>query len=360
MDENKKIPGIVQLGAWLLSLIVFAVGFWHTHLGLKEMRPFGSEYGSIAIAAIILLLLIITYWFAVNGRKMALIFYLICGLFFFVFNLNYFYPAYMARELVKEEAIALNDTLQKFSNKSQSYFKSETIQELTNLNTLKKQLVDEVKNQTGWGPRATDYLNQFNFITKGNQKPNNSLGSNQDERDDIAERYEDLLEEQIDAFVLRTVANNKIGNPKIILEGIKDLKKAKEQYTEKLKLIIEDDSEIQLDSLINLRQKGSNHPQIQLLQNLVTDIDNSTKKINEGNKEEIYPILKEAETRNLGRIKHTLNSVKKRLSETDTLGIIFVCLFIDLLVPLAIYLLLRKKEGDSDDDSSFASGPDSF
>jgi len=360
MEENKKIPGIVQLGAWFLSLIVFAVGFWHTHLGLKEMRPFGSEYGSIAIAAIILLLLIITYWFAVNGRKMALIFYVICGLFFFIFNLNYFYPAYMARELVKEEAIALNDTLQKFTNKSQSYFNSETIEELTNLNTLKKQLVDEVKNQTGWGPRATDYLNQFNFITSGNQKPNNSLGASQDDRDKIAERYAVLLEEQIDGFILRKVANNKIGNPKTILDGISDLNDVKQNYTEKLKLIIEDDSEIQLDSLINLRQKGDNHPQIKVLQNLVTDIDNATKKINEGNKEEIYPILKEAQTRNLGRIKHTVGSVSKRISETDTLGIILVCLFIDLLVPLAIYLLLRKKEGDNDDDSSSASGPDSF
>ena len=93
MTSTKKIPPIVQLGSWLLSLIVFAVGFWHTHLGLKQMNVFGSEYGSIAIAAIVLILILITYWFAVNGRKAALIFYIICGLFFFVFNLNYFYPA---------------------------------------------------------------------------------------------------------------------------------------------------------------------------------------------------------------------------------------------------------------------------
>ena len=44
MNPAKKTPPIVQAGAWLLSLIVFTVGFWHTHLGLKEMRPFGSEW----------------------------------------------------------------------------------------------------------------------------------------------------------------------------------------------------------------------------------------------------------------------------------------------------------------------------
>ena len=108
-----------------------------------------------------------------------------------------------------------------------------------------------------------------------------------------------------------------------------------------------------------MRQKGSNHPQIQTLQNLVTDIDNATKKINEGSKRKIYPILKEAETRNLGRIKHTLYSVKKRISETDTLGIILVCLFIDLLVPLAIFMLLKKGDGDVENKIK-AKGPIQF
>ena len=346
--KNKKIPPIVQIGAWLLSLIVFAVGFWHAHLGLKDMRPFGSEYGSIAIAGIILLLLLITYWFAVNGNKKALVIYIICGLFFFIFNLNYFYPAYMARQLVKEEAIALNDTLQKFTNKSQDYIKPETIKELNELTTLKKQLVDEVKFQTGWGARATDYLSRFNKITKGNQKPNLSLGKNQNERDIISSRYEKLLNDQIQSYVTSKIA---VGNSIVISQGINDLKTAQQKYTEPLKKIIEDDHEIPLEGLIKLRQKGANHPQIQTLQNVVTDIDNATKKINEGSKKNIYPILKEAETRNLGRIKHTLNSIKKRISETDTLGIILVCLFIDLLVPLAIYLLLKKDEEEEEDNS---------
>lgn len=344
--KTKKIPPIVQIGAWLLSLIVFAVGFWHTHLGMKEMRPFGSENGSIAIAGIILLLLLITYWYAINGKKLALIFYIICGLFFFVFNLNYFYPAYMARELVKEEAIAMNDTLQKYTNKSQGYIKPETIKELNELTTLKKQIVDEVKFQTGWGSRASDYLDKFNRIIKGNQKPNLVLGRTLKEREVIAERYEKLLDEQIQAY---TTNNLTVGNSLVIAKGINELKSIQQKYTEPLKKIIEDDREIPLEALIKLRQKGKNHPQIQTLQNLVTDIDNATKKINEGSKKNIYPILKEAETRNLGRIKHTLNSVKKRIKETDTLGIIFICLFIDLLVPLAIFFLLKKDENEEEE-----------
>ena len=120
MTSTNKIPPIVQIGAWVLALFVFAVGFWHTYLGLKEMKPFGYEWGGLVIAGIVLLLLLITYWFAVNGKKMALIFYILCGAVFFVCNLNYFYPSYLARQLVKEEATALNDTLQGYANRAKS------------------------------------------------------------------------------------------------------------------------------------------------------------------------------------------------------------------------------------------------
>jgi hypothetical protein len=45
-------------------------------------------------------------------------------------------------------------------------------------------------------------------------------------------------------------------------------------------------------------------------------------------------------------IKYTILSIKERIREIDTWAIIILCLFIDLLVPLAIYLLLRKKDED--------------
>jgi hypothetical protein len=348
--KNKKIPPIVQIAAWLLSLIVFVVGFWHTHLGLKEMRPFNSEYGSIAIAGIILLLLLITYWFAVNGNKKALVFYIICGLFFFVFNLNYFYPSYMARQLVKEEAIALNDTLQKFSSKSFTGIGDGAVNNLQRLNTLKNNVLFEIRKDGGLGPDAKKYLSDINSITGQPILLNGKLGKDKSERTDIASDYAKLIDDAISVYTLNNMKkSSRDTNSGLVFDGMKELKSAQLKYTEPLKQIIEDDHEIKLDSLIYLRQKGANHPQIQTLQNLVTDIDNATKKINEGSKKNIYPILKEAETRNLGRIKHTLNSIKKRISETDTMGIILVCLFIDLLVPLAIYLLLKKDEDEVED-----------
>jgi hypothetical protein len=347
--KTKKIPPIIQIAAWLLSLIVFAVGFWHTHLGMKEMRPFGSENGSIAIAAIILILLLITYWFAVNGRKMALVFYIICGLFFFVFNLNYFYPAYMARQLVKEEAIAMNDTLQKFTGMSTKGVSKGSVPTLKYLYNLKKQLVSEITNEDGFGPRATKVLNEINRITGSEIPPSLSIGKTQEQKNQKAKVISDLVDNAINYYTLNNIKKvSGEANSGLVLEGMQQLTAAQQKYTEPLKKVIENDREIPLEALIKLRQKGSNHPEIILLSNLRTDIDNATKKINEGNKKNIFPVLGEAETRNLGRIKHTLYSVKKRIKETDTLGIILICLFVDLLVPLAIYLLLKKDDEEEE------------
>ncbi len=349
MTTTKKVPPIVQIAAWLLSLIVFAVGFWHTHLGMKEMRPFGSENGSIAIAGMILLLLLITYWYAINGKKLALVFYIICGLFFFVFNLNYFYPSYMARELVKEEAIAMNDTLQKFTGMSTKGVSQGSVPTLQKLYNLKEKVLFEIRKDGGLGPDAKDYLSQINQLTKDTIKLNGSLGNTQAQREDIATSYANLIDKAINYYTLNNIKKvSGEANSGLVLEGMQQLASAQNKYTEPLKKIIEDDREIPLEALIKLRQKGTNHPQILTLSNLRTDIDNATKKINEGSKKIIYPVLGEAETRNLGRIKHTLYSVKKRITETDTLGIIFICLFIDLLVPLAIFMLLKKDENQEE------------
>lgn len=338
-----KIPPIVKLGALLLSLIAFTVGFWHCHLGLKEMRPFESEYGSLAIAGIILLLLLISYFFAISGKKLALGFYLVCACFFIVFNLNFFYPSYLGRQLVKEEAIALNDTLQSFANRV-NLIDNSSISNVSKLHTLQKNILDEIKGQAGFGPRATDYLNQFNVITGGKLKPNIVRGQTQEERDIIAERYATLLEDEIKHYVVSQMTAEKANNAEKLYSGIEELDVIRINYSPILKEIIADDSRIPLESV-------KTHPQINQLQNLVTSLDDATIKINEASNQQLYPKLKEAKTRNLGRIAHTLSSIKERINKIDTWAMILLCLFIDLLVPLAIYSLIRHKDTDENNEN---------
>ena len=98
--------------------------------------------------------------------------------------------------------------------------------------------------------------------------------------------------------------------------------------------IIPDNSDIQLDEV-------KIHPQIIILQKLVTGINEAISKINNATKKDTYKFkqLEESPSRTLGRIANTFKSIKERINKVDTWAIIILCLFIDLIVPLAIYLL---------------------
>jgi len=342
--QKQKIPPIVKLLAALVSLIAFAVGFWHAHLGLKEMRPFESDYGSLFIAAIILLVLLISYFFAVTGRKIALLFYLVCAMFFIVFNLNFFYPSYLGRQLVKEEATAVNDTLQHFANKYIAGLKTNEFNDYQNLENLQKQLIAEISLQIGFGPKARNLLEQFNTIlgkyhvAKINEPSFAGIRTPQQQADIM----NPLLEKAIENFLK---SNINVKDVDEFLAGKDSLKQLQSQYTPILKEIIADDSRVSLESV-------KTHPQINAMQKLLTSLYAATNKINEATKIKIFPEpneqnkLNEAKTRNLGRIAHTLSSIWERKNHIDTWAMILLVLFIDLFVPLVVYILIREKDGE--------------
>jgi len=340
-SSEKKIPPIIKSGVLLLCLIVFAVGFWHTHLGLKEMRPFESDYGSILIASIILLMLLISYFFAVSGKKVALVFYLICACFFIVFNLNFFYPSYLGRQLVKEEAIRLNNTLHAFSNKETAIDRSDVRNDWNNLRQLKEQILDEINYQSGFGPVAKRILHDFNTISGRVGvppiDPSFKVGNTNEDRKRIADFLDKQMNNAMKDYILKGVSENNKENAEKLYLGTEKLDSINRVYTPILKEIIADDSRISLHDV-------KNHPQIVTLQHLVTDLDDAATKINEGSNTIVFPKLEEAKTRNLGRIAHTLSSIRERIGHIDTWAMILLCVFIDLLVPLAIYILIRQNE----------------
>jgi hypothetical protein len=266
MKEKNKIPPIVQLGALLLSLIAFAVGFWHTHLGLKEMRPFESDYGSIFIAAIILLLLLISYFFAMSGQKGAktgLVIYLICACFFIVFNLNFFYPSYLSRKLVTEEATFLNNTLQDYANVPLSDIDQKAVDDYRKLENLKGQIMSETR-QYQFATNARKHLADFNKILAEygiTQVIEPSFAGVL--REQQAEHIEPYLEKSIEDFQIKKVAVKDAEN---YLKGKDELKKIQKEYTPILDSIIKDDSRIALSDV-------KNHPQIKTLSSLVNVIN---------------------------------------------------------------------------------------
>jgi len=340
MDKNKSIPPIIQIGAWFLALFVFAVGFWHTHLGLKEMKPFGSEWGGIVIAGIVLLLLLITYWFAVNGNKIALYFYLLCGFVFFVCNLNYFYPSYMARTIVKEEADTLIRIIDDYS--SSTIFKNDFYTKVSGLELNRDDYVKQVRDNHGEGIKAKAALRSFNdvLITSGLPSVSEMRGGLLSENEIIAQ--EKALNSSIEAFGKNNIVDGivALGN---VLAGYNKLNKLKNDVVPKLREVVSDDSSLKLDSI-------KFHPQVILIKNTVSDINSAVTPFNKGSGNESLKILdKEKFPRSdkLGEIQNTFITIKERLNQVSTWAIIFLCLFIDFVVPLAIYILLRNRNADS-------------
>jgi hypothetical protein len=349
--KTKKIPPIIQIAAWLLSLIVFAVGFWHTHLGLKQMNVFGSEYGSIAIAAIVLILILITYWFAVNGNKVALIFYIICGFFVFIFNLNYFYPAYMGRNLVNEESKNLNETLQTFANSARSSsISSKESAKLTSAKALIDGILNEITQSgstSGLGSVAKGKINEFKNIYREvtgsdvNLETSGGIGRTKSDRDLISAKMASSLGSAYQTMRSKYISGD---NALSVAKGIDKLDSIQKSYKPILDSIPLDKSDIPLDSV-----KSS--PQINSLISLVKEINEATSLINKGSGKDKFPTLDEKKlpsTQFLGQIENTLTTVKDRINKISTWSIILICLFIDLLVPLAIYFLLKKDDEEEE------------
>jgi hypothetical protein len=339
MTNKKKTPPIVQFGAWLLALFVFAVGFWHTHLGLKEMKPFGSEWGGLVIASIVLMLLLITYWFAVNGRKMALGFYILCGVIFFVCNLNYFYPAYMARTLIKEEAIALKDTIDTYSKVNT--FSNETYAKNDKLSEYRDEIKTQIENDGGFGSVAASYLREFNKTAGTQIDPPNNLSLSEEQKNNLLGR----LDEEINKWQIRN-AGDGLADAAALIEGKMELEKLREETSPLLEKIGSDDEEFKLDSI-------KNHPKVILIKETVQRINSAVIKMNKGNKKEILPELAKDQfprADKLGEIQNTFITIGERINQISTWAILILCLFIDLAVPLAIYLLLRKNENEPNEN----------
>lgn len=343
MNTKNTVSPLFKIVGWLIGLIAFAIGFWHTHLGLKSFEILSSSYGSLIASFLILLVMLLSFSSALKGNRTALFFYLVCAVFYFTFNMSSLYPNRLGRKLLKEEAIALNDSLQNFVSKANRELgKEEVNKNFNKLENIRDLLYQEVKKQEGFGDRAKSYLEEYNSIV-GTPKilPSLKLGRTQEERNDIADDYKILLDKRIETYVKDNLGVGKVD----IIQRVNELKSI---YEPELIEIIEDNSKLHLDSI-------KTHPQIKTLQKLVTKMDNVCTDANKIAKQSNVPNVcsnyGDVQSQNIGTFEHTIWSVFHRLNKIDTWGIIFFCLFIDLIVPLAVYFLIRKR--DDDDESDF-------
>ena len=357
VENTVIVPAWIQLLGWLISLSAFAVGFWHAHLGLKQFGFLSSKYGSFVIAGLILMVLIVAYNRAMVGVKSAIYFYLICALFMFTFNMNSFYPTYLGEKLIKEDASAMKDTLTKYTAKLKAVAEKEdgsTITTLGILNDKKKSILNEIQG-TGindFGPKAQGFLNDFNRIAKSDLRPgSDAIGTS---KDLVAKKnyWRDKLDDAIRNWYISSNPNLKNG-AEIITANLK-LDSVNKAYAPLLEAIMTDTAAVDLSNPSKLKQvvtMGQAASQFDIIGKGVNEFlskKDQLPKLNDEINQVAFPPTKE-----LGRFAHTISSVKQRINKIDTWGIIILCLFIDLIVPLAIYFMIRGNTGNEDLTSVF-------
>lgn len=351
MEKPKKVlPPIVKFGAWLLSLVTFIVGFWHSHLGLKDMRPFGNEYGSLIVAGIVLLLILISYNIAVNGRKLALIFYIFGGVVFFTFNLNYFYPSYLGRKLINEETDYINEVFTTQRNKLSSIAqvkRTEYVDIVNNLVEIKQNILSEIADRGGFGIYANQELDKFKKLTGSELTGERKIVRDVYAQEKLYADWDKKLDDAIMHYVAKTMDGDD-KNKLALVYASKDLDIFYQKYNPILDSIANDDKRIELDNLAYERYIPNK--QIKTLKMVADKIRQVDITVNTALKKQVPPVFSKdvPKSRYIGNFEHTLASVKERINRIDTWGIILLCLFIDLLVPLFIYLMIKR---DSNEDS---------
>ncbi len=339
--SKTKIPPIVKISAYLLSLGTFIVGFWHAHLGLKNQHFFGSENGSLVIAAIILILILISYYFAVSGRKVALFFYLICAFALIVFNLNYFYPYDFKEDLVKEEAGILKDTLISYSTRAQAIIgvESDVVDDYIDLKDLEKQLISEVRDQNGFKANARAVLSKFNDIL-ANYKINaiNPSLAGVNEPTEQARILQGYITSSIESFIAKNLVNSEINLDvaERLFKAKEDLKSLEIKYIPELEFIQRDTTKIDIS---NDKKNIENNPKnIAKIAKIVSEVNSTTKPINDINTGSAdFPKL-EATITELGSVGHTLPSIVQHIKngtkeqKVGTWKNILLVIFLDLII----------------------------
>jgi hypothetical protein len=242
----------------------------------------------------------------------------------------------MARTLIKEEASALKDTIDTYSTKD-IHLSNEAYDNYKKLESYRNIILNELTTNHGFGRKATENQNEFNKI----------IGINVPTPDDIELNDQQIQgrKQLLDSLMhnwYKSKAGNGITNIEKYMAGVSTLNILQTNMVPVLKKIATDDSPIILDSV-------KNHPHVKIIKDVVESINSSAINLNESAGKVIIKQLPKDVYPNadkLGDIQNTFITIGKRLNQISTWAIIILCLFIDLIVPLAIYILLRKKEDE--------------
>jgi len=357
--KDEGTPRFLIVLAYFLAIGSFLVGFWHAYLGLKGQMFFGSEYGALLIAATALAFVSATYGMLIRGKLGFLFPYLLASIAMMIFNINYFYPADFKEDLVKEAATELKDSLNSYTaifNSSLQGAGSKS--NLAELQELKINIYNEIKNRAGRGSVVENLLARFNSIIGTKGIPPTIMSRIGALNTKEAEDMDKVLLGKIRLYTLKSVGTREDIAQKIIFQDSL-FQSLKENSLKKLEKIETDTTKINIS---DVKRNIENNPKnIAIIIDIATKANTIIKGFNETKKmsqEGFRPINSlNTEIKSLGEIQHTLPSIYSKLNgdnpshKVGTIKNILLVIFFDLAIPLVMFFILnntkttKKKSG---------------
>lgn len=311
------------------AVIFFLVGWFHTGLGLQKYQILGSEYGGFLVATGFLFIMIIGYSMAVAGSKTALFLYLTFAFVTMLCNLNSFYPNYRADTLVREELRGHRASLVDIRENIKNRFYDTRLHSLAkDVRGKKEQLTSNIR-QLGFGPRSEETLKQIEELL-GTTFTRKLRGRDQSEWNATATEYDNFVEKAL---------QKKLGDNRF------DQKNELLSFSEEHYSVFNE----KIDTSLNEKTTFKKSPDY--VENIVKSyrdlckravalaIDDDLKRPFTGCTE-----LYESSNVEIGAFGHTFKSIWQTLSNGGTIAVLIICLVIDFIVPLALYLLIRRRD----------------
>lgn len=334
--KNTENPLILILG-WAVSFIFFLVGFYHTGQGLQSYKVLGMEYGSYLISFGILMLMVISYTKAVTGSKLALALYVLFALVNFTCNLNSFYPndqgEFLYKKELEEKKLALtayqSEIDKKFINKN-------VLDRVRSAENLLSQLSEQILDG-GFREKSNLVVDQIEDVLGLNRGSITRLsaGNGNYDYERIADTYNNIIGDRVKKYMAANGFNS---------SAIKKASDLKSQYTPLLDKKIKNPFPlIDRENLQNIRTSDY------LIRDLVSKMKNLRLEAQDEAKAlKINLNLPEQKYKNdeFGKFSHTFRAIRENTSEAGTWYVIIICLLIDFIIPISMYFLIRKKDGE--------------
>ena len=342
LTKNQKLA----MGA---ATICFLIGWFHTGQGLANYRVLGTEYGGFVLATGVLCIMVLAYNKAIKGSLVGLGFYLLCAIITFICNLNSFYPNYRANSLIREELREHRTNLGELRESIKTQFQDVQLNALADSVRSKSKQLQAQCRQRGFGPLTEEALKSIE-AELGRRITRLRLGTTQVEWERCAEQYEVIIEDELKA----KLRENRY------LDKLEDIRYAEDYYvlySGKIDATLADRTELKrVPDYVEELVKGYRDSCRKATALIASEGKGQAKPANASDETPLCDQAYASPNVELGTFSHTFKSIWATRGDGGTWTVVLISLFLDFLMPLALYLLVRSESRSAMSDDFWTTG----